>query len=100
LSASAYKDYFEAQKQPEEDAQSGGRYVELDLFSKMTTGQYVELYRQAGFRPVEMILEISGAGNEFRKRWPDRFGKIVRSNPGIVPEDLIVKANFVILKKC
>ena len=100
LSASDYKDYFEAQKRLAEDAQSGGRYVELDLFSKMTTEQYVHLYKQSGFRLVKAILEISGAGIEFRRRWPERFDRIVRSIPGISSEDLLVKANFVILEKC
>jgi len=99
LSAGAYKDYFEAQKKPEEDAQSGGRYVELDLFSKLTTGQYFQLYEQQGFRPVETILEISANAIEFRKRWPERFNKLLRSYPGTSPEDLLVKANFVILEK-
>jgi SAM-dependent methyltransferase len=100
LEPDAYKAYFDTQRRAEESFQSGGRYVELDLFSKLTTREYVAAYDAAGLKRDALIVELSPDALAFRKRWPDRFADILARNaPRCTTDDLIVKANFVRLRK-
>lgn len=99
LAADGYRRYFETQRLENENAQSGGRYVELDLFSKLTTRQYLDVFAHAGFEVVDLVVEISGQALEFRRTFPARFAAIAASHPEIATEDLLIKANLVILRK-
>ena len=94
----AYRQYFEAHRLPDEDAQSGGRYVELDLFSKWTTSQYLECFRDIGFEIADLILEISSRAVAFRHAWPQRFDAIAKRN-NVDRDDLIIKGNLILLRK-
>ena len=78
-----------------EDFQSGGRYVELDLFSKLTTGQYVAEFNRAGFDLDEIILEVTDGGVDFKRRRTEWFEAML--SRGIASDDLLLKANLVIL---
>ncbi|MPY69617.1 MAG: methyltransferase domain-containing protein [Alphaproteobacteria bacterium] len=96
LAADAYRRCFEAARKPVENFQSGGRYVELGLFSKLTTREYLAAYAAAGLARDRLILEISPDALAFRRRWPDRFRAILdRNAPRCTADDLLVKANFV-----
>lgn len=100
LDADAYRRYFQEHLASEEDFQSGGRYVELDLFSKLTTDQYVRYFTDAGFLVDEIILIVSVPGIEFKERNPDRFGQLVEKYAGIcVPDDFLIVGNCVRLLK-
>ena len=95
-----YERYFKAHIQPVEDFQSGGRYVELDLFSKLTTSEYLEKFRQAGFRVDSLILEVSADALAFRQRYPERFAELERqSSSRCTPDDLLIKTNIVRMTK-
>jgi len=92
-----YDEYVAAFASAEADAQGGARYVALDLFSRLTTQQYLDAFARASLTVVDLRLEISAQAVAFRRRWPDRAAMIAR-RWGITPDDLVVKANFVILR--
>ncbi len=94
--ADPYRDYFRSQLRPVEDFQSGGRYVELDLFSKLTTREYLAAFDRHGFRREWLVLETSAQAIEFRRRYPERWQALVDKWRGrCVEDDFLVKANFV-----
>lgn len=100
LEPAAYRRYFEEHLGADEDMQSGGRYVELDLFSKLTSSQYFEIFRAAGFVVDRVILGVSRTGVEFKKRHPARFAELVEKHRGVcVPDDFLIEANVVRLIK-
>ena len=98
LSAADYRAYFEAERQPEEDFQSGGRYVELDLFSKLTTREYLAAFDGAGFEVESLILEIADNALAYRRAYRREFDQMVAAHPGRTVDDFLVKANLVILR--
>src|SRR2546426_724727 len=92
-----YDEYVAAFVSAEADAQGGARYVALDLFSRLTTQQYLDAFARASLTVVDLRLEISAQAVAFRRRWPDRAAMIAR-RWGITPDDLVVKAKFGILR--
>ena len=98
LEAEAYRKYFQKMLIPEEDAQSGGRYVELDLFSKLKTAEYFDIVSRCGFKIIDLILEVEPLALQFRKEFPERFLGILHKYPGLTADDLLVKTNIVILQ--
>jgi SAM-dependent methyltransferase len=99
LGPQSYRDYFDSQKVANEDFQSGGRYVELDLFSKLKTSDYLAAFRNAGFDIDDLIIEVSRDAIRFKQEFPDHWRQTLNRNPGITADDLLIKANFVRLKK-
>jgi SAM-dependent methyltransferase len=99
LSERDYDAYREAHETAQEDAQSGPRFRELGLYSKLTTREYLEIYKSAGLEVADLILEVSHEAVEFRQRWPDRFDSLLEAHSKLTSDDLLVKANFVILRK-
>jgi ubiquinone/menaquinone biosynthesis C-methylase UbiE len=99
LSEDDYKQYFEANMEKVENFQSGGRYVELDLFSKLKTDQYFEIFQKSGFIIDSSILELSTPAIRFKVEHPDRFKELSSLNETCAVDDFIIKANFVRLKK-
>jgi hypothetical protein len=98
LEADDYQKYFREMQLAEEDAQSGGRYVELDLFSKLKTSEYLDKFSRCGFKVIDLILEVEPDALRFRKEFPERFNGILRKYPGLTADDLLIKGNFVILQ--
>jgi SAM-dependent methyltransferase len=94
-----YKQYFKAQRVEFEDFQSGGRYVELDLFSKLTTREYLQCFAQSGYFVEELILEVSREARLFRQMFPDMFCDLIARNPTVMEDDFLIKANFVRMRK-
>jgi SAM-dependent methyltransferase len=100
LDQGAYRRYLEAHRAPVEDFQDGVRYQELDLFSRLTTGEYLATYREAGLVVKELILELSHQALAYQKRFPREFREIAQTNAGrCTPDDLLIKAHLVILQK-
>jgi SAM-dependent methyltransferase len=100
LEPAAYERYFRAHLQSMEDFQSGGRFVELDLFSRLTTAEYLAKFADAGFRVDSLILEVSRDGLAFKRRFPERFAELTRRwAPRCTPDDFLIKANIVRLTK-
>ena len=100
LDDGVYREYLNSYKAEQEDIQSGSRYFELGLFSYLTTSDYLEIFRSAGFVLDDLILEVSAQALNFRKRFPERFAKLEKKYAGrCKPDDFLIKANFVRLKK-
>jgi len=100
LEPEAYRAYVEAHRAPLEDFQDGVRYLELDLFSRLTTAEYLAIYREAGFVVKELILELSHQALEYKRRFPHEFRELAaRQAPRLVPDDLVIKAHLLILQK-
>jgi SAM-dependent methyltransferase len=76
----------------------GPSYIIHDLFSRLTTAQYLAAFDRAGFELVDLRLEVSAEGRRFVAKWPNRALTIVRRY-GLNIDDLIIKTNFVILKR-
>jgi SAM-dependent methyltransferase len=98
LEADDYQKYFREMLVAEEDAQSGGRYVELDLFSKLKSSEYLDMFGRCGFRVIDLILEVEPMALQFRKMYPERFKGILHKYPGLTAEDLLIKVHLVILQ--
>ena len=94
-----YRAYQETYETSHEDAQSGLRYSQLELFSKHTTREYLEIYASAGLEVADLILEVSREAVEFRQKWPGRFVSLLEAHPQLTADDLLVKGNLVILRK-
>jgi SAM-dependent methyltransferase len=99
LSQEEYKEYFDKFLQDTEDFQSGGRYVEIDLFSKLTTKEYYDLYQDVGFLIDNFMLGISSTSLDFKKKYPDVFETLISKYSQCVEDDFLIKANFVRLIK-
>ena len=83
-----------------EDFQDGVRYLELDLFSRLTTGEYLEIYREAGLVVKELILEVSDQALAYKKQFPHEFQEILGKYAGqITRDDCLIKAHLLILQK-
>lgn len=100
LDQAAYRRYLEAHRAEVEDFQDGWRYLELDLFSRLTTGEYLAIYRQAGFVIKELVLELSHQALEYQKRFPRDFREMAAQQAGrLAPDDFLIKAHLLILQK-
>ena len=100
LPPTAYREYFRSCRLPVENFQSGGRYVELDLFSRLTTRQYFALYERSNFQLSQFILEISGSALAYKKAYPREFERMLEglSSAEVTVDDLIIKTNLAILQ--
>jgi SAM-dependent methyltransferase len=95
-----YRSYFEQYKSEEEDTQSGGRYVELGLFSYLTTSEYLRLFSESGFKIDALILEVSSDAVSFAKDYPERFEQLQRKYADRCSrDDFLIKTNIVRLRK-
>ena len=100
LDPEAYQQYLEAYQEEIEDFQGGARYIELNLFSYLTTRQYIDIYREAHFVVKGLILEISPDALRFKKLFSDKFDFIVNKyKDQCCQDDLLIKANLIILQK-
>jgi len=100
LDPKAYREYLEAHQEEIEDFQGGKRYIDLDLFSYLTTSGYLEIYQDARFTLKELLLEISPEALRYQKLFPDEFEAIVHQQQHRCRrDDLLIKANFIILQK-
>jgi hypothetical protein len=93
-----YQKYFRKFLNSNEDFQSGGRYVELDLFSKLTTQEYLSIFTTNGFIVNSLILEISPTTLLFKKKFPTLFKKLQDkyiNNEKFGNDDLLISANLI-----
>jgi SAM-dependent methyltransferase len=99
LDPASYRRHLEADALPIEDVQSGRRYAELDLFSRLRTGEYLEAFRAAGFRRDGLILEVSASALRFRRRFPAEWTALRDRHPACQEDDFLIKTNFVRMRK-
>jgi len=99
LDKPTYTEYYRRYKLPVEDFQSGGRYIELDLFSHLRTQDYFDIYAEAGFRVDGLILEVSRLTLRFRNTFPLLFQELERRNPQCHSDDFVIKTHLVRLTR-
>lgn len=100
LETEDYRRYFQQHLRVIEDYQAGGRYVDLDLFSKLTTAEYLKQYSKEGFLVDGLILELSPDALAFRAAFPDDYRKLERKyQDRCVSDDFVIKTNIVRLTK-
>lgn len=99
LDPADYRRYFERHLADDEDFQSGGRYVEIDLFSRLSTFEYFAAFDRAGLQRDETWLFVSRNALEFRRRYPARWEALLsRLPPHLVEDDLLVTGHVVYLR--
>jgi len=100
LDECAYGAYEKAHLRPCEDFQSGGRYVELYLFSRLATRGYLAAFEEADIIRDGLVVELSPDVLSYRKRFPEPWRALLaRLDWQCNEDDLIIKANFVRLLK-
>ena len=99
LSSSEYQSYYQTHlKDDAFELQNGGRYVELDLFSKLSSLEYIELYRKTKFHCKSLIAEFSQCGEEALNN-PNIYNQLAMLLPNLNRHDFILKSHIVLLSK-
>lgn len=96
LDAQAYRAFYETHRRPSEDFQSGGRYVELDLFSKLTADQYFQQFAANGFMRTGVIVYLDRLAFRFERQFPERWTSLVTQLQGHADEDDLHLAGLVV----
>ena len=100
LEPESYRAYVRQHTAAVEDVQEGARYLELGLFSYLTTEQYLQIFREANFGIKELILEISEPALKFQRNFPWEFRQVLEKCQGkCALDDLLIKAHLIILQK-
>ena len=94
LERGEYREYFNSLRKP-----GKGTLVELDLFSRLATSEYLSLFHRNGFRLDELIIEVSASALLFRERYRKEFDKLQTKYPFLDPLDFIIKTHLIRLKK-
>ena len=94
-----YMKYYQAHKKEVEDFQSGGRYIEIDLFSKLHTDAYFDVYKETGFKIDDLIFELSGSGIAYKDAYPSEFQAMQKKYVELNADDFLIKAHFIRLSK-
>ncbi len=96
----AYQEYVSKNTSVDEDYQDGARYIELDLFSKLSTCDYLAIYKEAGFTISDLWCEVSARALEFSRNYPKEMGELTGSLPnGCSINDLLIKAHHLRMTK-
>lgn len=100
LAPEAYQRYLDANREEIEDYQGGARYLKLNLFSYLTTSDYIKIYLDAHFVVKDLILEISQDALQFKKLFPDKFALLVNKyKDKCTKDDFLIKAHLIIIQK-
>jgi SAM-dependent methyltransferase len=95
-----YHEYVNSFRGESENFQDGVRYIELDLFSRLCTREYISLYESAGFEIDDLWLEVSARAIEFRARHSQKFEAIYSAfQDKITRNDLYIKAHHLRMHK-
>ena len=96
LSSEEYADFVNKFSYEQEKYQDGRRYIAIDLFSKLTTQEYLELFANIGFKVSNLIIETNSVALAFKKQYPDLFLKLVNNcKIKCNEDDLLLKSNIV-----
>jgi SAM-dependent methyltransferase len=96
----AYDDFINDYSYEQEEWQDGRNYLEINLFSKLTTQEYLEILRTNGFRLNKLILETNSVSLDFRKNYPELLRELTNKyNDKCHPDDFLIKSNIIIATK-
>lgn len=100
LDTDDYFDYVNKYRSDLENFQDGHRYIELDLFSKLSTREYVNIYESSGFRISDFWVEVSARATEFKTKLPEKFNEVLgKYADKISSNDLLIKAHHLRMYK-
>ncbi|MEH2337580.1 class I SAM-dependent methyltransferase [Nostoc sp.] len=99
LDSEQYMKYFLSFLQTNEDFQSGGRYVELDLFSRLSTQEYCNLFQKVGFQIKDLILQLDPKSLAFKTKFPENFRQLCNKYTNKHEDDFLISSNLVRLVK-
>jgi SAM-dependent methyltransferase len=99
LDADEYMGFFEHNRREQESFQSGGRYVELNLFSKLRTEDYLHIFQEGGFHVDSLVFELSATALKFRREQADLFARLLARHPACTPDDFVINAHLIRLYK-
>jgi hypothetical protein len=85
--------------QDNEPVQNGGRYVPLDLFSKLASAEYLKLYADNSLTPEHLVVEVSAEGLAFRATYPSKWQELCEKYPDYSEEEFLIKAHWVWLRR-
>jgi SAM-dependent methyltransferase len=95
-----YSNYVERYREGTEGFQDGHRFIQLDLFSKLTTGEYLRAYREAGFDIDALVVVLSSDSLRFRRLFPSRFERVSEATrEKCSTDDLLIGGNLVKLTR-
>jgi SAM-dependent methyltransferase len=98
MSPTEYQDYY--QKYVKDDAyelQNGGRYIQLDLFSHLSSHDYINLYHRSGFVLNSLNIDFS-SNAELSKKTP-LFNDLLIKFSNLHESEFEIKGHTVICKK-
>ena len=99
LDSESYKSYYlKYLRDPEFELQNGGRFIELDLFSKLSGTEYIDIYKHSDFQLRGLIAEFCTNAVKILKDESLRE-KLMRIFPGLKIEDFFLKSHLVLLSK-
>jgi len=100
LEPTAYQNYYQTHLRDEAfELQNGGRYVKLDLFSKLSSQEYIDLYKKVGFQIKSLVVEFSGKTEALSKTPTSIFGQLLKKFPDLSIDDFSIKIHLVLLQK-
>lgn len=100
LSGDDYRDYVNKHRGDSEDYQDGVRYIELSLFSKLKTSEYLDIYTECGFTIENLWVEVSERSARFKAEYKNTFFSIPSAVKGDISiDDLMIKIHHVRLRK-
>lgn len=98
LNPDTYQDYYHTHLQDDAfELQNGGRYIELDLFSKLSSQQYIELYERVGLKLKSLIVDVSKLAESLHST--PIFEQLLEKFPDLTIDDFLVRGHLVILEK-
>lgn len=98
LDPPAYAAFFQQYLQTEEDPQGGARYVMLDLFSKLSSDQYLALYARLGLERRFLAIELSPLALTFKGRFESHWQTLLTRYPALREEEFLIKGHYIILQ--
>jgi SAM-dependent methyltransferase len=100
LSPEAYNIFINDYSYEREEWQDGRRYLEINLFSKLTTQEYLEILRQNGFKLNKLILETNSLSLDFKKNYPQLLLELTNKyNNNCEHDDFLIKSNIIYATK-
>jgi SAM-dependent methyltransferase len=100
MSSSEYESYYQTYLMDDIfELQNGGRYVKLDLFSKLSGLEYIQLYKKTKFNCKFLIVEFTKEGELALQKYPNIYNQLTEALPNLNYQDFTMKSHMVILSK-
>lgn len=98
LNPATYQEYYQSNLRDEAfELQNGGRYIELDLFSHLSTQQYFDCYTKVGFQVKSLIVEFSQQAEDLNSTLI--FKQLTEKFNQLAIDDFLIKSHLIILEK-